>query len=473
MGLPKADDGSLPIAGRAATALVEKLFGRHRLANRTWWLWRFLQARSWTPQFGRQYQWWRALRLRWLQWKRAGESNAVAAQFRALIDRSLVPQFGAGTTAADLALFIRHVTATVGDSLHEPPSRHASLLGGATALAETVTSRVGAMTWKRAPAPATHVTVPASGTSSSPAKSRISNDQTAGKARPRMQASTVELGRGRTSFPKLETIFSAAPRQPSMRPRMHSGTRSSAERVVGAPNGGLRGHAGADPSGDRGTSLAPYFQIPQPLARAGLQWLEAPGRRSRIHTDVAADRIARGLGADAVTLGRDIFFRAGRFDTQTPRGLALLAHELTHVAQQEHSGPLREAQDGRYAAAFEREARDVEHIVYRLLSGGERHTFGLRQSAQMPSSRAPVTAAPPRVHLAYASPSSPPVGAPAMTSVARATGPLMLRADEGRETAPSGGASPAVDTAALAGQVYRMLERRLRIDKDRLGIGRS
>jgi hypothetical protein len=486
MALPKADDRALPIAGLAAAPLVEKLFSRQRLANHTWWLWRFLQARSWTRQFGRRYQWWRAIRLRWLQWKRAGESNAAPAQFRALTDQSLVPELRASTTAGDLALFIRHATTAVGDSFDKLPSSHVSLLGGGTALAETVASRVGAMTWKPVSAPATHVTVPAYGASSSPTTSRIWTDQTAGNAWPRRQVATVELGRGRPSSPKLEAIFSAPQRQPSTLPHVQSHARNAAARDVGArlsgPASAPRPHTNppgdlptdrADRSGDGGSLLTPYCHIPPSLTRAGLQWLEASVRLSRIHTDVAADRIARGLGADAVTIGREIFFRAGRFDTQTPRGLALLAHELTHVAQQEHSGPLGEAQDGRYRAALEHEASDVERIVYRVLSGGERHTFGHRKPVPTPSSGAPVATAPPRVHLAFASPSSPHVGSPTPTSDTRATGSLVLRAEEGREPAPSGGASQPLDTAALAGQVYRMLERRLRIDKERLGIGRS
>lgn len=51
----------------------------------------------------------------------------------------------------------------------------------------------------------------------------------------------------------------------------------------------------------------------------------------RVHTGPAADRLARLVGADAVTAGADIFFRAGRYRPHTPAGMALLGHEVGHV----------------------------------------------------------------------------------------------------------------------------------------------
>jgi hypothetical protein len=54
----------------------------------------------------------------------------------------------------------------------------------------------------------------------------------------------------------------------------------------------------------------------------------------RVHTDAKAARLAHDLQASAFTHGSDVFFGAGSFDTGTPQGQHLLAHELTHVAQQ-------------------------------------------------------------------------------------------------------------------------------------------
>ena len=51
-----------------------------------------------------------------------------------------------------------------------------------------------------------------------------------------------------------------------------------------------------------------------------------------IHRGVQASRIADAHGADAVTAGGEVFVAAG-FAEETPEGLGLLAHELTHVAR--------------------------------------------------------------------------------------------------------------------------------------------
>ncbi|HYK20063.1 MAG TPA: DUF4157 domain-containing protein, partial [Pyrinomonadaceae bacterium] len=59
----------------------------------------------------------------------------------------------------------------------------------------------------------------------------------------------------------------------------------------------------------------------------------------RVHTDAPAARSASSLQADAFTLGRDIYFGAGKFDSETPQGRRLIAHELTHTIQQHGAAP--------------------------------------------------------------------------------------------------------------------------------------
>jgi hypothetical protein len=56
--------------------------------------------------------------------------------------------------------------------------------------------------------------------------------------------------------------------------------------------------------------------------------------RVRVHADRAAAHAAKAIDASAYTVGRDIVFGEGMYNPRTPRGLSLLAHELTHVAQQ-------------------------------------------------------------------------------------------------------------------------------------------
>jgi len=54
----------------------------------------------------------------------------------------------------------------------------------------------------------------------------------------------------------------------------------------------------------------------------------------RIHADEAAAGMNSELGAKAFTHGKDIYFNQGQFDTGSPEGKKLLAHELTHTVQQ-------------------------------------------------------------------------------------------------------------------------------------------
>lgn len=54
----------------------------------------------------------------------------------------------------------------------------------------------------------------------------------------------------------------------------------------------------------------------------------------RVHTDNTAVQLSRELNARAFTVGRDIFFSPGACRPAGREGQGLLAHELTHVAQQ-------------------------------------------------------------------------------------------------------------------------------------------
>lgn len=55
----------------------------------------------------------------------------------------------------------------------------------------------------------------------------------------------------------------------------------------------------------------------------------------RVHTDTEADALAKEYRAEAFTVGNDVYFASGRFAPQSPDGMKLLAHELTHVVQQD------------------------------------------------------------------------------------------------------------------------------------------
>jgi hypothetical protein len=58
-------------------------------------------------------------------------------------------------------------------------------------------------------------------------------------------------------------------------------------------------------------------------------------RGVNVHTDNGAIQMNRELGAQAFTHGSDVYFNSGKFNPETSGGKHLLAHELTHVVQQE------------------------------------------------------------------------------------------------------------------------------------------
>lgn len=60
----------------------------------------------------------------------------------------------------------------------------------------------------------------------------------------------------------------------------------------------------------------------------------------RIHADSQAADSARAIGARAYTVGRDVAFGAGQYSPETGEGQRLLAHELTHVLQQQTASNL-------------------------------------------------------------------------------------------------------------------------------------
>jgi hypothetical protein len=72
---------------------------------------------------------------------------------------------------------------------------------------------------------------------------------------------------------------------------------------------------------------------------------------------------ARGLGAEAYTMGTNIVFGAGQYAPDTEAGQRLLAHELTHVVQQSRSQGGGNALVSQSSDAAEREADNAARHV--------------------------------------------------------------------------------------------------------------
>jgi Domain of unknown function (DUF4157) len=64
----------------------------------------------------------------------------------------------------------------------------------------------------------------------------------------------------------------------------------------------------------------------------------------RVHTDSQADLLNQSIQAKAFTTGQDVFFQQGAYQPESQKGQELLAHELTHVIQQNGSTVQRSPQ---------------------------------------------------------------------------------------------------------------------------------
>lgn len=99
---------------------------------------------------------------------------------------------------------------------------------------------------------------------------------------------------------------------------------------------------GAESQSTPGSDLLPQsLGFGRPLDDSTCSFMEArfgaDFSQVRIHDSAKAASAARSVNALAYTLGRDIVFGEGRYAPATADGKKLLAHELTHVLQQDAS----------------------------------------------------------------------------------------------------------------------------------------
>jgi hypothetical protein len=148
----------------------------------------------------------------------------------------------------------------------------------------------------------------------------------------------------------------------------------------------------------------------------------------RVHTGERAQRMADAMGARAFAAGGgDVFFGRGEFSPQTPEGKALIAHELTHVAEG-HVGLAR--RPGRTEReTLEVRARRSEELI-------------LAKEEAREAPEAEEMAEPQQVELPPRSDQAAPGG-------------------KGREV--------TVDKAALEDKVHELIERELRRERERQG----
>ena len=92
----------------------------------------------------------------------------------------------------------------------------------------------------------------------------------------------------------------------------------------------------------------------------------------RLHTDGEAAQISQSLGAQAFTHGKDIYFGQDRYSPGSNEGKRLLAHELTHVVQQ-NGATVRREEEG---AGGGEEETEQEGSVPNIELGPEEAPWG-------------------------------------------------------------------------------------------------
>jgi uncharacterized protein DUF4157 len=132
-------------------------------------------------------------------------------------------------------------------------------------------------------------------------------------------------------------------------------------RAPGSAKGNRAGHEPLVPKADTGETLEPEVRR-QMESRLG----EDLGG-VHVHTSEEAARSAEALGAEAFTVGHDIYFARSRYAPTNPPGRRLLAHELAHVVQQGQADhdERSELEVSEPTDATEREADSVATAVER------------------------------------------------------------------------------------------------------------
>ena len=95
------------------------------------------------------------------------------------------------------------------------------------------------------------------------------------------------------------------------------------------------------------------FLLPSDIRSSMENAIGADFGQVKVHTDNVAERLSERLNAQAFTHQNDIYFNSGTYNPGSSKGKHLLAHELTHVVQQNGDNASIQRQEGeeRYEAA--------------------------------------------------------------------------------------------------------------------------
>lgn len=106
------------------------------------------------------------------------------------------------------------------------------------------------------------------------------------------------------------------------------------ETVQAKSEGGTGGEVAAGIASKINNSRGGGDDLPQKTRSEMEPAIGADFSSVKIHKDRKAAELSDAIGAQAFTIGNDIYFNKGKYDPETSKGKHLLAHELTHVVQQ-------------------------------------------------------------------------------------------------------------------------------------------
>ncbi len=198
----------------------------------------------------------------------------------------------------------------------------------------------------------------------------------------------------------------------------------------------------------------------------------------RIHTDFVADSIARALDADALTIGKHIFFASGKFNLSTPEGIALLGHELTHVHQQLERGKSfsrREMDESQYQS-LESQALANEERIYKFYNSPAMASASPQRNEMLQVYQNRVMESPSFVYGTSSPASEVPLHFSTIPQLKLASGssgavpPVFNEAVPGEEARGiSETPSQEANIKEIAERVYSLLKKKLTIERERRG----
>ncbi|MGE4220421.1 MAG: DUF4157 domain-containing protein [Alphaproteobacteria bacterium] len=151
---------------------------------------------------------------------------------------------------------------------------------------------------------------------------------------------------------------------PAPAPEAGTMDRSGKAQSARPPLYGLSFADGMSPR-SAGVPLAPSVQS-QMAARFGRTFDSV-----RVHADVEAASLADGLGARAYAVGSSIVFGRGQYNPGSPDGQRLIAHELTHVVQQQGQPAASHGSDRLPSSPGDTVEHEAERVAGAIMRGGD------------------------------------------------------------------------------------------------------